>query len=178
MESLARGQSRRHRRNLAGHLQEGQGPPCPDDDVVEEALAFGWVDSQPRKLDEDRSQLLVTPRKPGSRWSKPNKQRIARLTKAGLMAPAGQAVVEKAKHDGSWTALDAVEALEEPDELRQALDVNRPARRHWDEFPRSAKRGILSAKRDETRAKRIRETVEQAAENVRANQWRQPKGRS
>jgi uncharacterized protein YdeI (YjbR/CyaY-like superfamily) len=72
-----------------------------------------------------------------------------------------------------------VEELAEPDSLRTALDADLASRRHWDAFPRSAKRGILewieNAKRPETREKRVRETVEQAAQNVRANQWRRPK---
>ncbi len=163
-------------------FKKGKGPHVPYDDIVQEALAFGWVDSQPRKLDDKRSQLLVTPRKSGSRWSKANKERIAQLTQADLMTAAGTAAVSRAKTDGSWTALDAVEALEEPDDLRSELDANPDARRYWDSFPPSTRRGILewilAAKREETRAKRIRETVEQASENVRANQWRQPKGRA
>ena len=99
----------------------------------------------------ERSQLLVTPRKRGSRWSKANKVRIERLTTAGLMAPAGSAAVERAKADGTWTALDAVEALTEPEDLRAALDDDSEARREWDAFPPSTRRGILewilSAKR-------------------------------
>jgi len=150
----------------------------PYEDVVQEALAFGWVDSQPRKLDHARSQLLVTPRKPGSNWSRANKRRVASLVKAGLMAPAGLAAVEAAKADGSWTALDDVENLIEPDDLRAGLDERRKAREEWDAFPRSTRRAILewigNAKKPETRAKRIRETVDQAARGVRANQWRQP----
>ena len=63
------------------------GPYVAYGDIVEEALCFGWVDSVPRKLDAERSQLLVTPRKRGSRWSKANKARIERLTAAGLLAP-------------------------------------------------------------------------------------------
>ena len=157
------------------------GPHVPYGDVVEEALCFGWVDSLPRKLDDQRSQLLVTPRKPGSRWSKLNRERVERLSAAGRMAPAGLAVVEAAKADGTWTALDAVEALEEPGDLRAALDAEPEARRQWDAFPRSTRRGILewilAAKRPETRAARVRETAEQAARGVRANQWRQPGGR-
>ena len=148
------------------------------DDVVEEALAFGWVDSLPRKLDDERSMLLVTPRKPGSNWSRVNKERIARLTDAGLMAPAGAEAVARAQAGGAWIALDLVEDLREPDDLRTALDAD--SRRHWDAFPRSTKRGILewigAAKKPETRAKRVAETASKAAENVRANQWRQPKG--
>lgn len=154
------------------------GPYLPYDDVVEEALAFGWVDSLPRKLDQERSQLLVTPRKPGSNWSRVNKERVERLEAAGLMAPAGAACVETAKGDGAWSALDDVENLVEPDDLRAALDAEPGARGNWDGFPRSTRRGILewilNAKRPATREKRIRETAAQAAQGIRANQWRQP----
>ncbi len=173
------------------------GPHVPYDDVVEEALAFGWVDSLPRRLDDERTQLLVTPRKRRSRWSKVNRERVERLVAAGRMAPAGLAVVEQARADGTWTALDAVEALEEPadlraaldgvenleepDDLREALDAVPQARRHWDAFPRSARRGILewilAAKRPATRERRVRETAELAGRGIRANQWRQPGGR-
>ena len=82
------------------------GPYASYDDVVEEALCFGWIDSVRRSLDADRSQLLVTPRKRGSRWFKANKQRIQRLTAAGRLAPAGLAAVTDAKADGAgrrWT---------------------------------------------------------------------------
>lgn len=158
--------------------KKGRGRHVPYGDIVEEALAFGWVDSRPRKLDDDRSQLLVSKRKEGSRWSKANKERIEALTKAGRMTPAGRAVVDRAMQDGTWNALDSVEALEEPDDLRRALDRDAQARRNWDAFPRSTRRGILewilSAKRAETRANRVRQTVEQATVDRRANQWRQP----
>jgi len=78
--------------------------------------------------------------------------------------------------DGSWTKLDAVETLAEPDDLRRALDAVPAARDHWDGFPRSARRALLewisSAKREPTRAKRIALTVSEAAEGRRANEWR------
>jgi uncharacterized protein YdeI (YjbR/CyaY-like superfamily) len=147
----------------------------PYEEIVREALCFGWIDGQAKPLDATRSQRLLTPRKPKSKWSGPNKARITELTAAGLMHPAGQARVDLAKRTGTWTALDAVEALVEPDELRAALDANLHARRYWDPFPPSTRQAILewigSAKRAETRQKRIVETVEQAALNVRANQW-------
>ncbi len=151
------------------------GPHVPYDDLVEEAVAFGWIDSLGRRVDEERSRLLMTPRKPASKWSRSNKERVERLAAAGLMAPAGLAAVEHAKASGTWTALDAVEALEEPDDLRTALDAEPEARRHWDAFPRSAKRGILEwivqAKTAPTRAKRIAETAAKAGVGERANQW-------
>jgi uncharacterized protein YdeI (YjbR/CyaY-like superfamily) len=148
----------------------------PYEDMVEEALCFGWVDSQARPLDDARSQLLLTPRKASSGWSRPNKQRVERLIASGLMTPAGLAVIDRAKLDGSWTALDDAWNLVEPEALVVALDADPAARRHWDAFPPSAKRAILewigTAKRPATREKRIAETARLAAHGERANQWR------
>jgi len=151
-------------------------PRIEYDEAVEEALCYGWIDSKPNKLDAERSLLWFAPRKTGTGWSKPNKERVAKLLAAGLMAPAGLAKIAAAQADGSWYALDAVEALEIPADLDQALARNPTARRYFDAFPRSVKRGILewiaTAKRPETRARRVEETVTLAAKNVRANQWR------
>ncbi len=156
--------------------KKGQGPHVPYDDVVEEALCFGWVDSLVRKLDERRSMLLLAPRKPGSAWSKPNKERVARLVASGAMTPAGLAKVEAAKTDGTWTKLDAVETLTVPKDLAAAFRRHAGSAAHFAAFPRSAKRGILEwieqAKKPETRAKRVAETAALAARNERANQWR------
>ncbi|MEI7925164.1 MAG: YdeI/OmpD-associated family protein [Chloroflexota bacterium] len=144
-------------------------------DCVEEALCFGWIDSRPQKIDEHRTALLYTPRKPKSGWAGTNKERVERLLAAGQMQPAGLAKIEAAKRDGSWDALTASEALEMPPELVAAFKRDRVARGHWDAFPAGVRKAILqwitSAKRDETRVKRIEETVTLAAQNVRANQW-------
>ena len=146
------------------------------DEAVEEALCFGWIDSKGNKLDDERSMLWFAPRKARTGWSRPNKARVEKLIKAGLMAPAGLAKIEAAQQDGSWTALDAIEALEIPPDLAAALSANPIAQQHFDAFPRSVKRGILewiaTAKKPETRAKRVEETARLAAENIRANQWR------
>ena len=97
------------------------------------------------------------------------------------MLPAGVAAVDRARADGSWTRLDEVETLREPDDLRAALDAVPAAREAWDGFPRSTRRAILewisSAKREPTRARRVAETVSEAAAGRRANQPRQPRGR-
>ncbi|MBF6595104.1 MAG: YdeI/OmpD-associated family protein [Thermaceae bacterium] len=147
------------------------------DEQVEEALCFGWVDSRPGKLDDERSMLYFAPRKAKSGWSKPNKERVEKLIKAGLMAPAGLAKIEAAKKDGSWTKLDAVERLEVPPDLARALAKVENAEANFAAFPRSVKRAILEwiaqAKKPETRAKRIEETARLAGQNLRANQWRQ-----
>ena len=149
-------------------------PVIPYEEVVEEVLCVGWIDSRGNRLDDERHLLLVTPRKRGSGWSRSNKQRVERLTAAGLMRPAGLAAVAAAVADGSWTALDAVEDLIEPHELAAALDAVPAARESWDRFSPSARKAILqwiaTAKRPETRAKRISETVRLAAEGRRANQ--------
>ena len=146
------------------------------EEAVEEALCFGWIDSKGNKLDEERSLLWFAPRKGGTGWSKPNKERVEKLLAAGQMTPAGLAKVEAAKADGTWTALDSIEALEIPPDLATALGDHPPAADHFAAFPRSVKRSILewisTAKTATTRTKRITETATLAAENKRANQWR------
>ena len=141
----------------------------------EEALCFGWIDSVPRKLDEKRSMLYFAPRQAGSGWSRVNKKRIEKMRAAGRMTPAGEAKIEAAKKDSSWSALDAVENLEIPPDLEAAFRTYEGSRPNFEAFPRSVKRGILewvlTAKRPETRAGRVEETARLAAENVRANQW-------
>lgn len=145
----------------------------PWDDVVEEALCFGWIDSLPRKLDGERSMLLLSPRRPSSPWSGLNKQRVEKLMAAGLMTPTGMAAIERAKADGSWTVYDEIEALHVPVDLAAALAKNETAATNFEAFSDSSKKGILwwikSARRPATREKRIAETVDLAEHNVRAN---------
>ncbi len=143
------------------------------DDLVEEALCFGWIDGQARTLDAERAMLWLSPRKPKSVWSAPNKVRVARVIAAGLMHPAGQAKVDAAQANGHWTALDATDRLEVPDDLAAALAATPKARAHFDAFPASAKKGVLEwvrqANRPETRARRIAEAARMAAVNERMN---------
>ena len=151
-------------------------PRVAYEEAVEEALCFGWIDSIANVLDAARSMQWFSPRKPGSGWSRLNKIRFEQLLAAGRLAPAGLAKIEAAKRDGSWTALDASQALEVPSDLAAALAANAAAQQYFEAFPPSARRAILQgiglAKRPETRAKRIAETVASAAQNIRANQWR------
>ncbi len=150
-------------------------PTLTTDEVVEEAIAVGWIDSVPKKLDAERSMLWVSPRQPGSNWSRLSKRRAERMEAAGQMTEAGRAAVDRARDDGTWTALDDVEDLVVPADLGAALDARPPARDEWDAFPPSARRGILewvlNAKRDATRAGRIEETARLAQRGKRANQW-------
>jgi uncharacterized protein YdeI (YjbR/CyaY-like superfamily) len=162
---------------LVTYKKETGQPRVEYDEAVEEALCFGWVDSKPNTLDERRSLLWFAPRKPRTGWSKPNKDRVERMLAAGLMAPAGLAKIDAAKADGSWSKLDAVEALDIPPDLAAALAAYPAAAANFDAFPRSVKRGILewiaTARKPETRAQRVDETARLAEDNVRANQWRQ-----
>jgi uncharacterized protein YdeI (YjbR/CyaY-like superfamily) len=165
----------------ATYKKASGGPHVRYDDLVEEALAHGWIDSRQRTVDAERSALLVTLRRPSSAWSRANKERIERLLAAGLMAPAGLAAVETARANGAWSAIDAAQSLQEPDDLRASLETSPAARRHWDAFPPSTRRAILewidNARTPETRARRVDETARLAAQNVRANQSRQPKAK-
>ena len=149
------------------------GRPAPSyDDLVEEALCYGWVDSTAGTVDDERSMLRFTPRKPGSGWARTNKARVERLTAAGAMAEPGLESVRRAHADGSWTLLDDVEALVVPDDLAVALAALPPAGDNFDAFPPSARRAILlwlvQAKRAETRSARVAKTAELAARNERA----------
>jgi len=157
---------------LVSYKKNSGKPRVSYDEAVEEALCFGWIDSVPNKLDDERFRQLFTPRKPKSGWSRVNKQRIDKLIADGLMTEAGLAKIEQAKQDSSWTKLDAVEALTLPDDLTLAFADNPTARQYYEEFPRSVKRGILewlnNAKRPETRQTRIAQIVRMAAQNKRA----------
>ena len=140
-------------------------------EAVREALAFGWIDTTRYVLDERRYQQVFTPRRSGSPWSRLNKTYVEELQAAGLMTPAGLAVIEAARLDGSWGASEAGENLNVPADLQAALDATPVAARHFAAFPASIRKYILqwiaAAKRPETRANRVRATVEQAAHNVR-----------
>ncbi|MEL6682472.1 MAG: YdeI/OmpD-associated family protein [Pseudomonadota bacterium] len=150
----------------------------PLGDIVDTCLCFGWVDSLPRAKDELRTMLYISPRKPGSNWSRINKDKVARLVEAGLMHPAGAAVVERSKADGSWTALDDVENLVIPPDLQTAFDAQPGSEENWQAFPRSVKRGaleiLLKARRTATRKAKIDTIVSDSAANQRPFQWKGP----
>ena len=142
-------------------------PRVEYDEAVEEALCFGWIDSTVKGLDEERFMQRFTPRKAKSGWSGPNKERIRRLIRDGLMAKAGLDAIKLAKKNGSWESLDKVYApeneLEIPGDLQKALAGNKKAKENFEAFPLFAKRQFLawinSAKRTETRQTRIKQTV-------------------
>jgi len=152
--------------------REEERPRCPYPDAVEEAICFGWIDSTSSTLDDERRLQLFTPRKAKSSWTRLNRKRYAEMERRGLMTAAGRAAVEVAKNNGWWTIYDPVEDLIEPDGLRVALDADADARANWDRFPPSARKQMLwwviSAARDDTRARRIAQIVGQAAQGERS----------
>lgn len=153
--------------------KKGRGPSVSYDAIVEEAICFGWIDSRVAKLDADRTMLLLSPRRPSSSWSAVNKRRVESLLAQGLLTPRGLAMIEQARATGAWDRLNQVDALMEPEDLKQALAQTAFAAQNWAIMPPSSKRGILewiaAAKRMETRAKRVQRTVVLAGQGKKAN---------
>lgn len=142
----------------------------PHEQVLDELVAFGWTDGILRRIDDDRTRQLVSPRRTKP-WAKSYKDRAERLIEEGRMHPAGLAAVERAKATGMWDTMDDVDALVVPDDLATALDAHPPAATHFHAFPPSVRRSILrwiaSARKPDTRAGRVARTVRDARQNVR-----------
>ncbi len=138
------------------------------EEAVEEALNFGWIDGLVNRLDEVRYKQLFSPRKKGGTWARSNKERVARLIEQGQMTPAGMARIEEAKMDGSWSQLDSIEEMVVPAELAEALSANPEAESNFRALSDSKKKQLLwwlaTAKRLETRSRRIANIVRLAAE--------------
>lgn len=162
-------------------FKKGDKRYVPYADIVREALKFGWIDSRPRPLDDKRSMRLLAPRSPKSAWSAANRRLAEALIKSGEMRASGMKLVEAAKKSGAWTKIAAAEKGAIPADLKAALARNAEARLNFDAFPPSSKRIILewigAAKKAETRARRVAETVAMAANDLRANHYRQPKSK-
>jgi uncharacterized protein YdeI (YjbR/CyaY-like superfamily) len=149
-------------------------PSITYEELVLECLCFGWIDSKANKIDESKFKMFCAVRKPKSVWSALNKKRVAELLTLGLLQPAGLAVIETAKANGAWDAINDAQALVMPDDLQTALQAHPGAAGYWKGFPPSTQRAILEwislAKTEATRSKRILQTAQLAAQNIRANQ--------
>lgn len=136
--------------------------------ILDEVLCFGWIDGIRRKLDDDRTMQMISPRK-AQHWAKSYKDRAARLIEEGRMHPAGLKSIEDGKASGLWNFMDDVDALIRPDDLVAALAAHTGAKENFDAFPdavqRFALRWIKLAKKPETRTNRIEKTAVLAAQN-------------
>jgi uncharacterized protein YdeI (YjbR/CyaY-like superfamily) len=145
--------------------KKGSGiPTVAYPEVLDTALCFGWIDGQRKALDDRYFLQRFTPRRARSRWSQINRDKVAALTKAGRMRPAGLAEVERAKADGRWDAAYAgVRTMEVPDDLQRELDARPDAAAFFATLNSQNRYSILyrlhDAKRPETRARRLAKFV-------------------
>src|SRR5690242_14808368 len=130
----------------------------PYEDFVREALCFGWIDSLVKRIDDDRFAIKVTPRKPASKWSDINRRRWMELNSAGLLKPAGLAAAPTAN---KYAAKPKIPEL--PGYVAKAIKADLKAWSFFQALPRTERRNfvvwIYLAKRLETRARRIRESI-------------------
>ncbi len=136
------------------------------EEAIEEALCFGWIHGALEPIDKETYGLRFSPRQPNSIWSVNNQRRVEKLIKEGRMTPAGMEKIVEAKESGEWEAAKEREDVSSvPDDLVQALEEN-DAWLAFENWPASQKVQYLywleSAKRPETREKRIKAIVEKA----------------
>jgi uncharacterized protein YdeI (YjbR/CyaY-like superfamily) len=141
-------------------------------EAVEEAICFGWIDSKMQSIDASRFRQRFSPRKKHSIWSKSNKEKAEKMVQQGKMAQAGFEAMNEAKLNGKWdAAYSSKMAPATPKDLAKALKENEPAWRNFTEFPTSTKfqyvYWVNSAKKDETRQKRISAVVEKAIQKIK-----------
>ena len=145
-------------------------------EAVDAALCFGWIDSTKKSIDKEQYIQYFCKRKPKSNWSKVNKEKVKSLIEQGLMKKAGFKSIEIAKENGSWSFLDEVEALIVPADLIEEFAKQKGSIEYFDSLRKSAKKILLywvvSAKRKETRQKRILEIVENASQKMKPKQFR------
>jgi uncharacterized protein YdeI (YjbR/CyaY-like superfamily) len=133
-------------------------------EVLDSALCFGWIDGRREALDDRYFLQRFTPRRPRSKWSRINREKVERLIAAGRMRPAGLAEVERAKADGRWeAAYEAQSRMTVPDDLQRELDARPKAKAFFAELGSQNRYAILyrleDAKRPETRARRLAKFV-------------------
>ena len=143
---------------LLRHKQHTGVRSMPYEDLVREALCFGWVDSLVKRLDDDRYAIKVTPRKPTSKWSDVNRKRWKELEAAGLLAKPGLAA---APTQNRYAPRPAIPEL--PAYVARAFKTNPEAWQNFQSLARTSRRDFVVwihiAKRPETRERRIRESI-------------------
>ncbi|PKA83885.1 uncharacterized protein YdeI (YjbR/CyaY-like superfamily) [Ulvibacter sp. MAR_2010_11] len=144
------------------------------EDAVKVALCYGWIDSTVRSLGNGKRQQYFCPRNPKSTWSALNKSYIPHLEAEGLIHDSGWETIKIAKDTGTWSAMDDIENLIIPPELKKAFKANPVAFKNYQNFAPGYRKSYLSwlfqAKRDETRAKRIKEIIALCTTNRKSRQ--------
>jgi uncharacterized protein YdeI (YjbR/CyaY-like superfamily) len=144
-------------------------------EAVDQALCFGWIDGRVNKIDDDRYMQRFTPRKPGSNWSKVNVEKIAKLREAGLLRPAGLAAFEQ-RTDERTGVYSFERQTELPPEYEARLRANTAAAEYFESRPpwyrRTAIHLVMSAKREETRERRLEQLIEDSAAGIDIKQLR------
>lgn len=161
---------------LIFYKKKSPNPNLTWSEAVDEALCFGWIDSVKKTIDNERYKQYFSKRKAKSTWSKVNKDKVDFLMKQDLIVEAGYKCIDVAKSNGSWTILDAIDALVIPEDLEQAFKTRKGSKEYYESLSKSAKKGLLywiiSAKRTETRERRIEEVVENASKKLKPKQFR------
>ena len=143
---------------LVRHKQHTGVKSMPYEEMVREALCFGWIDSLIKRLDGDRYAIKVTPRKPTSKWSDINRRRWAKLKQAGLLRPPGLAAEPTSNR---YAARPHIPEL--PSYIARAFRQNPKAWAVFQALARTHRRQyvvwIHIAKQSETRERRIRESI-------------------
>jgi uncharacterized protein YdeI (YjbR/CyaY-like superfamily) len=147
-------------------------PRIPYEEAVEEALCFGWIDGKIKKINEDYFIQRFTPRRPGSRWSKYNIDRVKKLEKQGLMKPAGLKAYEESVRKPHLVYDDRRDGIPDiPDDLSKGLKKNATALKNFNNFPQSSRRMFIdwlnTAKKPETRIRRILKIVDLSERNIK-----------
>lgn len=154
---------------LVGFHKRGTGRQCITwPESVDEALSFGWIDGIRRSLGEHSYTIRFTPRKTTSIWSAINVARVAELTKQGRMAPAGlRAFAARTPERTGIYAFERNEAAKLTPEQEGKLRKNRKAAAFFDAqapwYQRAAIHWVISAKREETRARRLTQLIVESA---------------
>lgn len=138
-------------------------------EALDEALCWGWIDSQTKTFDAKAYLQRFTPRRPRSIWSKRNRDHVARLANTGRMQPPGLAEVEAAKKDGRWeVAYDSPKNTVMPPDFLRELSKNKKAKKFFDALNRANTYAIAwrlqTAKKPETREKRMRDILKMLGE--------------
>ncbi len=138
-------------------------------EAIEEAICFGWIDSKGKRRGPDSYYMCFSPRNPKSTWGRRSRERAERMVNEGRMTRHGQEMIDLARRTGTWDRHADAQNTIVPADLARALAKDPPARKNFEAFAPSSRRvsleWISKARREETRQRRIRQTVELAALN-------------